>query len=405
MAGEAEKLLDDLLKWAQRNHFIRNSIAGIIGLTIAGLTGYFVYGLIPRQYTVTVTGGEILFYQHYLATLVRQEAAKIGVNFIIKPTSGSFEALKMVSEGKLDMAFIQGGLDKKYPNVMHAATLQPEALHVLVKPGINSVADLRGKVVNLGSNEGGAMVIAKRILEFTGMIADVDYVSMTRTNEKLVNMHPSRLPDAAVVISCAPSYLADFFVKERGYRLLEIPFPISLALRYGWVAEMKIPDYTYNVNPPVPDHEIKTVGVIMQLVANEKTDPAAVAKVLEALYNPAIAAKIHYQLEESQINSGAFYPISEGTTTYLNRNEPILSMKTWDTVSNAFGLLMTIVSGILVIMKWLSGESDEEVEEGEEGEETEEAEKTASDKKRMKSSFVQRFRRKSLKKWQLETRE
>ncbi|MFK5108750.1 hypothetical protein ACI394_29960, partial [Klebsiella pneumoniae] len=77
----------------------------------------------------------------------------------------------------------------------------------------------------------------------------------------LITTRSDKLPDVVLDNSLLPSYIAEFMVTERGYRLLELPFPNSLALRMGWVAQGTIPGYTYRIEPAVPPADITTVGV------------------------------------------------------------------------------------------------------------------------------------------------
>ena len=356
MADEANKILNDVLRRMQRNELVRKSLAIAILIALSAVAGYFIYEILPRQYSLTITGGNILSNRHYLAKALQEEISHSGVALEIKPTSGSQEALELVSEGKLDVAFIQGGLDFAYPNVVHVATVAPELLHFLVRPNINGMADLRGKRINLGSKKGGTRVIAKEVLSFSGLEEGIDYAESNIATEDLLSQRPERLPDAIVITSFAPADIADFMVKERGYKLLEIPFPSSLALRLGWVADSKILAYMYSVEPAVPNRDIKTVGVNLHLVANKNVDARAIYKVLETLFSPDLEVRLKIKIDEANILTSAGYPLSEGTKLYLDRNNPFFSNATLDKIKAVFGLILSIGSTLLVVFKWFKGE-------------------------------------------------
>jgi len=356
MANEANVILNNYLNRIQQNATFRKGLAICILLVFSSVAGFFIYEILPRQYAFSITGGNILSNRHYLAKVMQEEIAHNGVSFEIKPTSGSQEALEMVSQGKLDFAFIQGGLDLPYPNVVHVATVAPELLHFLVRDGINDIADLNGKRINLGTKQGGTRVIAKEVLDFSGLHEGIDYVESNISNEELLNLYPDRLPDAIVMASFAPADMADFLVKQRGYHLIEIPFPSSLALRLGWVADSKILAYMYSVDPAVPKRDIKTVGVNLHLVANKNVDARAVYKVLETLFSPDLEVRLKIKIDEANLLTSASYPLSEGTKLYLNRNNPLFSNATLDKIKALFGLMLSIGSTLLVIIKWFKGE-------------------------------------------------
>lgn len=356
MTNEADKILFKVLKKLQQNEQIRKSIAVAILLILSGVAGYFIYEVLPRHYALNITGGNILSNRHYLAKILQEEILHTGISMEIKPTAGSQEALELVSEGKLDFAFIQGGLDLPYPNVVHVATVAPELLHIMVREDIKDISGLRGKRVNLGSKKGGTRVIAKQVLDFSGLHEGIDYVESNIATEELLAMHPDRLPDAIVITSFAPADIADYIIKERGYKLIEIPFPSSLALRLGWVADSKILAYMYNVEPAVPNRDIKTIGVNLHLVANKDVDARAVFKVLDTLFSPDLAVRLKVKMDEANILTSASYPLASGTKLFLDRHNPLFSNETLDKIKALFGLILSVGSTLLVIFKWFKGE-------------------------------------------------
>lgn len=359
MANEAQKILDDWLQRLRRNERVRKGLAGCAVLLLLGVAASFLYDVLPRQYALTMTGGDILSNRHFVARQLQRVAADHGVALKLDPMPGSEEALLALDQGKIDLAFIQDGLENKYPNVVHVASVLPEQLHFLVKPEIKDISDLRGKLVNLGSKRGGTRLAARQVLEFSGLELGVDYVEANLSAEELLRMHTERLPDAIVITSYAPSDGAEFLIRERGYTLLEIPFPASLALRLGWVADSKILAYTYSVKPPVPPHDIKTVGVNMHLVANRHVEPRAIFQVLESLYSPALAAGLKLKIDEDQLNVPSGYPLSEGSQQFLERKNPLFSSATLDRIKALFGLILSVASTALVMVRWFQGETPE----------------------------------------------
>lgn len=355
MANEAQKILDRLLERIQRNARLRNAVGVAALFALLGIGASFLYDVLPRQYALTITGGDILSNRHYLARILQKEAANNGVAITLDPMSGTKEALAAVNEGRLDMAVIQDGLENKYPNVRHVAYIAPEPLHLLVHPGIKDLSGLRGSRVNLGSSQGGTRVVAKQVLEFSGLDDGVHYVETNFSPEELVQMRAEKLPEAIVIAAFAPSDAVEFLIKERSYVLLEIPFPAPLALRQGWVADSKILAYTYNVKPAVPERDIKTVGVNIHLVANKNVEARAVFKVLESLYAASLGTKLNFKLNEDQLATRSGYPLSEGSNLFLARKNPLLSSATLDKLKSLFGLMLSTASTFLVVFKWFKG--------------------------------------------------
>jgi len=356
MSAHGEKLLNKYLEKLQSSEKARKIIGFAMIAVVLCVAGYFVYDLIPRTYHLSITGGDILGNRHFVAKVLQDEIVSDGVTMQIIPTHGTLDALEAVDSGKLDFALIQGGLNIDMPNIRHVATLAPEILHFLVRPDIKTVGDLKGKSINMGGKTGGTRVVAKQVLAFSGLTDGINYIETNHGVEALVGMRPDKLPDALVVLSFLPAYIADFMVKERGYRLLEIPFPASLALREGWVADGKILGYTYNTSPPVPANDIKSVGVNLHLVTNTHVDSRAVFKVLETLYSPKVESRLRMRFDERNITVPSGYAISDGTLAFLNRGKPLFSAKTLDVLKSTFGLVMTSLSALIVMMRWFKGQ-------------------------------------------------
>lgn len=377
MANEADKVLASFLKKIQQNAKIRKVLAVALLFLLLGIAAYFVYQILPRNYAITITGGDILSNRHYLAKTLQEEVASNGVSVELIPTSGSQEALAMIQDGKLDMAFIQGGLDVPYTNVRHVATVAPELLHFLIKRPLrpnatsnalnqkqnyaetkNDVAILRGKRINLGTKKGGTRIIAKQVLAYSGLEEGIDYVESNIPTEELMSMRVERLPDAIVITSFVPSDVVDYLVKQRDYDLLELPFPASLALRLGWVADTRILAYMYNVTPAVPTRDIKTVGVNLHLVANKNVDPRAIYKVLESLFSPALEVRLKIKIDEKDMLIPSGYELSEGSKVFMDRKTPLFSNATLDKIKSLFGLILSVGSTLLVIFKWFRGDAE-----------------------------------------------
>ncbi len=357
---DPEKYVAEKLELLRTSRKIQKRIILVIIVLLLALAAKFAYELLPRHYNLSLTGGGLLSNRHHLAKILSEESNQQNVSIRVTPTSGSLQALDLVDAGKLDLAFIQGGLESNYENVRHVATISPELIHVLVKPGIESIKDIRGKTVNMGGLLGGTRIVAKQIFDMSGLKHGVDYVEKNYSDRELIEMRTERLPDVIVLISYAPSDVVDVMVKKHGYELLEMPFPPSLAIRLGWVADAKILGYMYSIVPAIPPKDIQVIGVDLHLVANKNVDPKAVAAVIETLYGPRVSNRFGQKIPESELLSPSGFPISEGTELYLARKEPLLTEAFIEKIKALIGLLMTLGSTLLVVFKWftMSGADD-----------------------------------------------
>lgn len=352
---ESEALLDRFLNFLQRDPRIRFTLGALLVLGLMALAGRSAYRLIPRHFTLSVTGGDIVSNRHYLARILQSQAAKQRLTLIVEPVSTGPDTLERVSQGKIDLAFVQGGLDQTFPNVEHVATVMPELVHLLVKPGIQGMNDLKGRSINMGAKNSASRSIALTLLRFAGYSENVDYVETNFTAEQLLGLPLRKMPDAILTVSSVPSYMVEILVRKHQYQVMEIPFPESLALRHGWAANGTILAYTYDLAPPVPPRNIQTVAVNMHLVANAKADPAAVSRLLEVMYSPSVSNRLLQPLDERRMMVASGYPISAGMTHYLHRNDSLMTIALWSKLQGIFGLLMSVGGMLIVVVKWLRG--------------------------------------------------
>lgn len=130
------------------------------------------------------TGGVYYPYGGSLASLLSDEIE--GAEFTAEVTSASVDNMYLIQDGDADLAFVlsdtaydaaQGNAPFEEPvNANSLATLYDNYTQIVANAdaGINSVADLAGKRVSVGSPGSGTEVIALRMLEAAGIDPETD---------------------------------------------------------------------------------------------------------------------------------------------------------------------------------------------------------------------------------------
>lgn len=346
-------VLSPLARHWRRHGMAARMLVLVVLILLAGVAAWSIAALMPRQYALTISGTDVTSNRHFFAKALQEAAAGNGVTLTLRPLAGSQEALALVAAGRLDLAFIQGGLDLPSADVVQVATVTSELLHFLVRPGITDFAGLRGHRVNLNTRQGGTRVVGRQILAFAGLREGIDYVESNIPTEDLLTQKGERLPDAIVLTSFAPSDIVDYLVRQHGYRLLDVPFAASFALRHRWAADADIGSAMYSAAPPVPPQAIRTVGVRLVLVAHRRVDAQAVLRILDSLYGPALAARLNMRLDETQILAASAYPPAEGTRLFVDRNKPLFARELLDKFKAITGLVASLYSALLIAFRWL----------------------------------------------------
>src|ERR671912_1627870 len=131
------------------------------------------------------TGGVYYPYGGGLAKVLNDSIP--GVRASAEVTAASVDNLKLIRDGKADVAFAladtvadaakgRGAFEGAPVPVVSLAVLYSNYTHLvtLTSSGITSVADLRGKTVSTGSPGSGTEVIAFRVLRAAGLNPDAD---------------------------------------------------------------------------------------------------------------------------------------------------------------------------------------------------------------------------------------
>jgi TRAP-type uncharacterized transport system substrate-binding protein len=358
----AEKLPLRTLRrlFGQIRDWLRKLLLPVAILCLLPVMVYFIWESLPAGYALTISGGDILSNRNLLAVALRDAGVGAGLKLTVRPFAGTFDILEAVNEKKIDIALIHGGLDTSLPNIEQVAAILPETLHLLVREEINSLKDLKGKIINLGSSRGGTRVIGEHVLAFSELRSGIDYALSNHEAEELLALPARKMPDAVLNLSTVPSVLAESLIRDKGYKLLEIPFPKALSLRHGWVADVKLFPYTYKIHPPVPDKEIASVGVNLFMVCNKDVPDMAVFKLLETLYSDRVRKAVHATIDTSTISIPSGYPLSTGTKLFMSRNEPLLSKANLERYRTVTSLFMTCLTLLAMILRWHSGSNERE---------------------------------------------
>jgi hypothetical protein len=157
--------------------------------------------------------------------------------------------------------------------------------------------------------------------------------------------------------------MARDLVALAGFRLVALPFAEAYCLdRIGPTATadvridrasfsaMEIPPYTYSVEPPVPDRPCRTIATPLLLIGYAPTEPEAVARLLETVFDGPVAGLAGPAPLRGQVPQ---FPIHPGTERYMRRSEPLLTPEMLSGLGKAVGGLGAFASGVVAVYGFL----------------------------------------------------
>ena len=234
-----------------------------------------------QSFLSIATGGTGGVYYPYGGGLAKLISEKIpGVQATAEVTGASVDNLKLLQQGRADLAFTLADTLAEAVNGRGAfastgpvpaqtiAILYQNFTHVVTLDGsgIDSVRDLRGKTVSVGSPGSGTELIASRVLEAAGLDPQRDISRQTLGVAESVNALKDGKLDAFFWSGGLPTPAVQDLAGTSGIRMKLLPnagFAAALTAKYGagLYGEAVIPARTYR--GAIDDVAVITVGNLL----------------------------------------------------------------------------------------------------------------------------------------------
>jgi hypothetical protein len=355
------------------------TLLGVVLIAIAGCLLMRPWGARTRHVNMLT---DIDPNRAVLGERIAAEARRHGLAIALSSQPcGSLEAIDLVDlPNPIDLALVPGGVARRtYANVRQVVALSPEPLQLLTRADLASggMGRLKGRRVYLGPPTTSVHFLARDVLAFAGLHGPADYRAeeyppqeLRQRLERLRGLDgserdraSSELPDAVFVLASLPSILARDLVTLAGYRLVALPFADAYCLdriRPTATGDVQIdrasftvtevPVCTYSVEPPVPEKPCRTIAVPLLLIAYAPTEPEAVARLMETVFDGPIAGLLRPLPVRGQVPQ---FPLHLGAERYLRRNEPLLTPELLAGLGRALGGVGAFVSGMVALYGFL----------------------------------------------------
>lgn len=293
--------------------------------------------------TLVVAGGEVTGYYYPAAgsvcRVVNKERPQ-GLGCAVMPTAGSVANLAALKAGDADMAVVQskaaqlaaGGEEGfkeagPFPELRALMSLHGEAAAVLVRPdaGIGSVADVKGKRVNLGRPGSFQRAMAEVVIDAAGLsqgdlspLVELDFAEqgheLCQGNidaAVFTGVHP--IPEVAQAMEECGAVLVPLRAKTLDTYLKRMP----------WLARLTIKGGTYDGQK----EDIASVGVRAVLVATTRMSAEEAHDLVKAVWtNFAAFTHLHPALRTLQkaeaAHDGIPLPLHEGAARFYAEAAP-----------------------------------------------------------------------------------
>ncbi len=208
-----------------------------------------------------------------------------GTNASAQSTGASVANVNLLSQGKVEIAFIQNDIayyaangTEMFKGKQVAETVQ---IVTLKKSGIKSVADFKGKRIAVGAAGSGTEANARQIMEAYGIKYDdikVQYLSFGEAASALKDGNV----DAAFVTAGHPTAAIQDIATQNDVVLVPVEADKADALikQYPFYTKLVIKAGTY----PKQDADVTAVAVKCMLAVTDKMDADTAYAIAKALY-------------------------------------------------------------------------------------------------------------------------
>ena len=273
------------------------------------------------------TGGAI-------CRLVNKDRKDHGVRCSVESTGGSVYNTRTIREGELDFGVVQSDVqsaaidgvrafenDEPYGDLRAVFSVHPEPMHVMVRAdsGIESVADMAGKSVNIGNPGSGTRVLADVLMAAAGVTPD-DFAlaAELKSSEQSAALCDGKL-DAAIWAAGLPNGSSMEATSTCDIKLLDLTtsgMDTVLAENPAYAAAT-IPGGMYPGNPD----DVASWGPKATFVTDANTSEDVVYVLVKAVFeNFEDFKKLHPAFgrltEEQMISDGLSAPLHPGAEKY-----------------------------------------------------------------------------------------
>lgn len=268
--------------------------------TLAGilLILHFLVPMPPRTLTMTTGapgGAYALYAERYREILARQ-----GVKLILRPSSGTIENLRRLKgvDGSADVGFLQGGIvgEPESSDLVTLGAMYYEPMWVFTRDGIDAdrISALRGYRVAIGTQGGGAQLLALEILAANGIpTSDPNLVAIG--GDEAVEALAGGKVDALITVNGARAPIVQKLLKMSGVRLMGFAQADAYTRLMPYLTKLTLPRGAIDLVADAPQSDLALVAPTANLVARSDLHPALVALLMQAAYeihrNPGLFEK------------------------------------------------------------------------------------------------------------------
>jgi len=357
---------------------------GLLGLLICVPLYQLAKALARMNRTVVIAGGPEKGLYHPIALSLSNVVARLGRRATVRTTAGSLENLKLVAEGKADLALFQPGSREtlkayapalleqeaqridpaKLGHVAFVANLYSQPLHIAVREGsgIESLEDLKGRVVNLGPELSADYPMSLRLLRSLGEEPGEHHRNLPYT--ELIGAFERDEVDAAFITVGMHADVFHALARTGRVRFLSIPNNGALAAMELHLSPFTVPRGIYRFEGrAVPRADIETVATGAHLITRDNVPGSLVERITKAILETPFQKENQlgelFEQGKPFARARPFFPVHEGANwVYEPESRTLIKPEIVDMWESMRSFFVSMIVAAVVGWQWYRKKRD-----------------------------------------------
>jgi TRAP transporter TAXI family solute receptor len=317
-------------RWLTRDVLIvAVPVAAIVALTFYVAARYVQPA--PPDHLVMATGATGGAYQKY-GEQYRDHLAKFGVTLELKQTNGAAENFALLRDGRVDIAFVQGGVGHSLPDVngeppvvsLGALYYEPLwAFQSVKRPPVDTLTALAGSRIAIGTEGSGTRALALQLLRSSGIDSKTTSLLPIGGEDLMAALDAGEV-DVVFQVGGVEAPVIGALLRRRDLRLMSLAQASAYARRNAYLTVLTVPRGVVDLVADLPPRDITTIATTANLLAQNDVHPALMYLLLDT------ASEInsgHAQLAEAGTFPNAHgqeMPIADEAQRYYKSGKPFL---------------------------------------------------------------------------------
>ncbi|AVR95689.1 TAXI family TRAP transporter solute-binding subunit [Pseudoduganella armeniaca] len=280
------------------NFSVRDLVASagptILVIAAVFLAAYVIVDPAPPRKVVLGTGQDNsaydVFGKRYAAALKQD-----GIVVTPHGSHGSRENLRLLKEGKVDIAFMQSGTTDEAAaerdGLVSLGSLFTEPVWLFLRerpgqPAVTQLTQLRGLKINIGAKGSGAPRLFRQLLDVNGVAPGELQVSQLDNTPATVELLEGR-SDGLVFAAAPDDPLIQMLLQTPGVYLFDFTQAEAYTRRLPFLTHVTLPRGIVDLGRDLPAHDYHLIAPTATLVARADLHPALIELFVQA------AARIH----------------------------------------------------------------------------------------------------------------